>query len=205
VYASEDIPLDYMLSDTGIQDAEYTKAVHALALQHYIKTAGFAAMTGMFPVTLQIPTNIRNYESNYAVFCAKGVGLNLLQNIPDISKSDPTLVVGNFSAVQELNPSLEVYPGFEGDNCKVIWGSGIEMTKHIKITPPERIDPVGKGRWMATPDVALEFPARYHLQEWHIFIDGSSWAMREMERAEKILGVPSELTRSELISWDELR
>lgn len=205
VYTSEDIPLDYMLSDTGIQDAEYTKAVHALALQHYIKTAGFAAMTGMFPLTLQVPSNIRNYESNYAVFCAKGVGLSLLENIPDISKGDSTLVVGNFSAVQELNPSLEVYPGFEGDNCKVIWGSSIDMTKHIMITPPERIDPVGKGRWMAAPAMAIGFPARYHLQEWHIFMDGSSWAMREMERAEKILGVPSDPARGELVKRDELR
>jgi hypothetical protein len=36
-------------------------------------------------------------------------------------------------------------------------------------------------------------------------MDGSSWAMREMEHAEKILGVPSDLARGELVSWDELR
>jgi hypothetical protein len=167
VFASEDIPFDYMLSDTAIQDVEYTKAVHALALQHYIKTAGFAAMTGMFPVTLQIPTNIRTYDSNYAVFCVKGVGLSLLENIPDTLKSDPTLVVANFSAVQELNPSIELrlYPGFEGENCKVIWGWSSDMTKHIKIMLPARSDPVGEERWMATPDAWLEFPARYGLQD----------------------------------------
>jgi hypothetical protein len=207
VYASEDIPLDDMLSDTPIQDAEYTKAVHLLALQYYIKTAGFAAMTGMFPVTLQIPTTLPNYDSNYAVFCTKGVGLSLLETIPDTSKSDPTLVVGNFSAVQELNPSLEPYPGFQAENCKVVWGSRVDMTKHIKnkIMPPARTDPVGKERWMATPDRYFVFPVRYGLQKWDIFMDGSSWAMREMKRTENILGVPSELVRSEPISWDELK
>jgi hypothetical protein len=205
VYASEEIPLDYMLSDTAIEDTQYTKAVRALALQHYVKTAGFAAMTGMFPVTLQIPTHIRTYDSHYAVFCAKGVGLGLLENIPDASKDDSTLVFGNFSAVQELNPSLEVYPGFEGEKCKVVWGSSVDMTKHIKITPSPRIDPIGREIWMATSGMSLGFRVRSGLQEWNIFLDGSSWTMREMKQAEKILGVSAELSRGELVSWDELR
>jgi hypothetical protein len=198
VYTSVNLPIDYMFSDTAIDDPEYKKSVHTLSIQHYIERAGFAALTGYLADTLQIPTNIRHRKSHYAIFCVRGIGLSLLENIPDTSKSDSIVVVGNFSALLELNPSLELYPGFAEENCKVVWGPTSDMAKLIRTLPIPKTDSAGKERWMARPYEVVDLVLQGGLgfpQDWHIFIGSGSWIMREMKREEQILGSWPELVK----------